>query len=481
LVAGNSTVGSVLVAPVTGNLQQNATFYNTANAITANTLTYTDKTATANIMGLSSNSTFLLTGVTNNFSNSTILYQLNANNVETANAYILSVQITGANNVLGLSNTKGVWQNNTIVRSRYTNSVITTSNGTLSKIDRTIGVFDTTNDFTDATGNYVYGGSSNTRAIITRISRGTLAGFEIGAIENTEDVELDTVFLYDYDTVELGAAEYGFPHLPTANGNTYIYNAIQLVTMNVGSVSRITALNPGVNYDATPFVMIYEPLVAPFVRRDYILTITNATGQFVEGEIVEQDVTGAQGIVKADSNTSVLYIKRIQFTNQWDTSNEITGAATGYTADVAAVEEDQTATEIGVNAMVEANVTTSNGSVNTLAIIDSGFGYANGEAVTFTSTDGTRAGTARVILETHGRGEGFYEDRNGFLSSTKKLFDGDYYQEFSYEIRTALTIDKYKDMLKQIMHVPGTKFFGALILESGNEMTLAVANSIITY
>jgi hypothetical protein len=55
------------------------------------------------------------------------------------------------------------------------------------------------------------------------------------------------------------------------------------------------------------------------------------------------------------------------------------------------------------------------------------------------------------------------------------IHDGDYYQEYSYEILSKISVDRYADMFKKVMHTAGTKFFGsALVIEEANvAMTLS--------
>jgi hypothetical protein len=49
------------------------------------------------------------------------------------------------------------------------------------------------------------------------------------------------------------------------------------------------------------------------------------------------------------------------------------------------------------------------------------------------------------------------------------IHDGDYYQEYSYEVLSKISLDRYADMFKKVMHIAGTKFFGsALIVEEAN-------------
>jgi hypothetical protein len=61
---------------------------------------------------------------------------------------------------------------------------------------------------------------------------------------------------------------------------------------------------------------------------------------------------------------------------------------------------------------------------------------------------------------------GRYVDTKGFLSWNNKLQDNYYYQEFSYVLRLTETVDKYKDIVKSLLHPAGTIMFGDYIVNS---------------
>ena len=162
--------------------------------------------------------------------------------------------------------------------------------------------------------------------------------------------------------------------------------------------------------------------------------------------------------------------KRITFENTWLPSDTMIGEVSGSEANVIGVTEDLSVLyPIGLNAEITANVVTGNGEVTALQVIDSGFAYSNAEIVDFVSEDNLRAGTAKMVLDGHGIGIGYYRSSKGFLSDDIYVHDNDYYQEYSYEILSKISVDRYSDMFKKVMHVAGTKFFGsALIVEEAN-------------
>ena len=180
-------------------------------------------------------------------------------------------------------------------------------------------------------------------------------------------------------------------------------------------------------------------------------------------------VSTAKAIVKS-SNSSQMLAKRITFENTWLPNEPMIGEVSGAEADVIGVTEDITELyPIGLNADITANVVTSNGEVTALQVIDSGFAYSNAEIVDFVSEDNLRSGTAKMVLDGHGLGIGYYRSSKGFLSDDIYVHDGDYYQEYSYEILSKISVDRYSDMFKKVMHMAGTKFFGsALIVEESN-------------
>lgn len=57
-------------------------------------------------------------------------------------------------------------------------------------------------------------------------------------------------------------------------------------------------------------------------------------------------------------------------------------------------------------------------------------------------------------------GDGRWEGTDGFLSWDKYLQDNYYYQEFSYVLKTNISIDYYKKIIEENVHPAGFKFFG---------------------
>ena len=194
---------------------------------------------------------------------------------------------------------------------------------------------------------------------------------------------------------------------------------------------------------------------------------------------LEQEIVTAEGIVQTANSTTII-ARRIQFENLWQVGISIKGETSGANANVVSIVEDIDSLPIGLNANIQANVITAEGQVTNLQIVDSGYGYTNNEVIQFVSVDGQRAGTAKVVLGGTGLGSGYYKTSKGFLSDVISLHDGDYYQEYSYEVFSKLSVDKYADMFKKVMHTAGTKFFGSVMLINEANASLSVTESSVT-
>jgi hypothetical protein len=396
------------------------------------------------------------------------VYQVDSNGAYTANAVVLSrvVQV-GANGYLNLANTTGFFRTDRVLYSSNSGAIANVRHFTHS-----VGVVNINNTFTELSGNFILTNSSNVYGNLISISSGTLADFSVSnTLSNPETITLYSDFIAPYANVALNANTYGFPANASANIGTVIEDALNASSVTIGGITGLSGVNPGINYDTAPMVVVYEPRTYLFDKRDYLIRIANTAGIFIEDEMIIQDTTLAKAVIRSIPNTEFLICRRIQFENVFQAgSANIVGQSTGATAIIVQVDEYRSTPQIGLNASVDASVQTGNGSVTALDVYDSGFGYIDDELLTF--TDGTRSGSARAQLLHQGFGEGAYQSSDGFLSASKKLFDGRYYQEYSYEVQASVTLDKYKDMLKQITHVAGTAMYGAFVKQSHPAVTI---------
>lgn len=544
-----------------GSFGTGNTVYITSNvAVTANVVSIANTSATSTVMGVPNAASFSIASIINGaFVRGEEVYQV-IDGTEVANAIIVESTGTTTSGIITVDTLKGVFIQNHAINVRGDSVSANLFNQNL-----TVGVYNIANNFSNSFAPQIFTTNSGTIANAVAVSSGVGASFRVGTISEAEIIYLNTDLLSGnnvsntpYMSLDLDAVQYAFPKNPTGNSAAIIFSCLNFDSFEIGTIASLTSINQGSDYNIDPYVLAYQPFIAGFDRKDYIITITDATGSFQLDERIQQtpttlqkyalvvaDETGFQvgevvyqGIIGAETatgevdsitptantitvksvtgtfattadlksyldaglitntisstleettstaktilksgNTSVLYTKRIQFDNLFVPGKTITGSRSGSTATIVGIEEDQATLAIGTNALIEANVATANGAVTSLEIIDSGSGYANGEVMLFTSQDGHRSGEAKGIVFSSGEGSGYYKTSKGFLSSLSKLHDGDYYQEYSYEVLSRIPLDRYSDMFKKVMHTAGTRFFGAVLLESEELVNVILVDS----
>jgi hypothetical protein len=122
------------------------------------------------------------------------------------------------------------------------------------------------------------------------------------------------------------------------------------------------------------------------------------------------------------------------------------------------------------------------GAANRLAVIDSGIGYQDGESLTLYSTkDSTKTISAIAVALEDGFGEGYFKSNRGFISSNKYIHDNNYYQEFSYEVQSGISFDKYSAILKEIWHPAGISKFGRVIVNDVNNLEAETVDFLVDF
>ena len=141
-----------------------------------------------------------------------------------------------------------------------------------------------------------------------------------------------------------------------------------------------------------------------------------------------------------------------------------------------------------------------NGSIISVTIGNGGSGYKEVPEIRISSNTGSGARLIATLLEFDatssvaektirarvsktaiGRGQGYYSTTRGFLDADKYIHDNYYYQDYSYEIKVAQTLNKYKDIISKTFHTAGSELFGKYLkfLTEESPMTLSSEDSLI--
>jgi len=208
-----------------------------------------------------------------------------------------------------------------------------------------------------------------------------------------------------------------------------------------------------------------------------VLTPT-ATSQI--GHYIENGSYSKLGLIKSIIDDNTLQVTRTSMFGEIPeyANSYVKGETSGFITMITVAGKDKTFS--GLNAEVSANVVIANGAVGSLIVLDSGYGYERFDISSFARENDPDAtlGTAKAIVERQGKGEGFYEYTKGFLSQDKYIHDGDFYQDYSYELVSRVPFERYSEMLKKVLHVAGTKMFPAAEVESNISLPITASRTI---
>lgn len=313
----------------------------------------------------------------------------------------------------------------------------------------------------------------NTFSLTTNNSSNTL-GVSLGesanlvmynSFENPDIITLNYDLLKDYANTRLNAVHYEMPNYFNANIATPLATALTYSNTTFGTYYLIQSINPGNDYTEPPMIKIHDWRAASFKRYDQTLGVDLTNGTFKPGEIVIQESTNCHALVLSTTNTTIsTRCLKLLPNNQFEVGSTIVGVESGSVANVTIITDDTTSLVSGNNSVVNSFLTSAIGAVTAISVDVSGFNFNDDELITFGT--GNNAGQGLSVLGGIGTGEGYYKNKGGFLSSTKKIFDGYYYQDYSYDVISSLSLETYKTLLKEVVHMAGMNLFGTLSKKS---------------
>lgn len=365
-----------------------------------------------------------------------------------------------------------------------------------------VGVITTQNIF--YTGQLIYAPKSGAEAtLIGNFFRTDPASFRVESLDavSEEQVPISRVPLRDLANTVLDEPDYGIQYI-NKQGNTIpiiagyddkLEDVGAFTYHSFGSIDNIVTVDPGSGYPLDPFFIVHEPNTVSFYRHDYVFKYREQGRGFrVDEDIFEVDVNGNRTgftarILRHDIQNRTLFAVRTHITPDlfneqcFRKGNIIQGERSGVSATLEYANEQRKNAPTGLNAKIRSTAFTGTGVATSLQIINSGFGYENfdpnipssAEVLRLVSErDPNKRIEAQGFLGKQGIAEGFHLTRKSFLSSDKYLQDSDFYQEYSYQILTALPFNVYRKTLIDVFHVAGTKPFGLYVTTSENDITI---------
>ena len=319
------------------------------------------------------------------------------------------------------------------------------------------------------------------------------ANTEVYAVlTNVETVNLITDAIQPHLATTLNAADYeaNAPMSGSASPVTLattLNAAFDVSGIDIGKIQIFENFNPGFNYDFDVFARAKDDVISKFKKRGQIIRLATPTEivVFSIGETITEQGTSVTGQITAiDSVNGLLYV----LPNAWDGfsgSNDIIRQINLDVFNIAGVSDDYSGRVYGDNAVIDAKVEYELGYINEVAITNSGFSYVDGDPGTIRDPSDTSIVLASGTIEarTQGKNKGYWKDFsshiNGYVTeaansaaidsyynSGMRIQDSDFYQEYSYQIKSTLDKSQYEKLLKENVHLAGAKMFGDFVYKA---------------
>lgn len=141
-----------------------------------------------------------------------------------------------------------------------------------------------------------------------------------------------------------------------------------------------------------------------------------------------------------------------------------TSHPTGYAkTEATAPIEFSTLTDTGEGAVATITEVNANGGIIKTRIDNFGAGYEVSPTANISTAFGSGASLSTTV-GTLCSYPGYYSGNDGRLSTNKVMQDNHYYQNFSYVLLTEIVIDRYKDILRKLIHPAGMGMFGKVVV-----------------
>jgi hypothetical protein len=319
---------------------------------------------------------------------------------------------------------------------------------------------------------------------------GVITDVKVEELENIESVSLITDIVGNFTAVPINSSDYNavppalIPMSGTASPvtlSTPLNQAFDLTPFDIGTIKSFENINPGSEYVNDTFSIAIDEQMAAFERYDQIIIVDNFSASFSVGDTITQALTSTTAVInKVDNDAGILYVTPYSYYGLRTAAANAEFVHKGNEYDILAVNRDYGSEKFGLNADIENRTLFSEGRIKAAEIRNSGFGYIDGETVFLTNDLDEIQASGILSARTQGITAGFWGSKsshiNGYFTdpidkvfkyydSDMKVQDSDYYQEYSYVIKSTVDQKKYDKVVKDTMHLAGSKLFGRFSYE----------------
>ena len=343
------------------------------------------------------------------------------------------------------------------------------------------------------------------------------ATYEIGSINILDRIRAIPDIIGNFFDVQLDSNNYSSDtEMSGTTANAIIPNFYTLlsdafieVEMDVGEISTLVGIDGGEDHVDDTYSLVRQTFMSenygPRKNQIIVLGATNIIPVLKDDILIQErtltDWSGATytKIVRAKVTDVVgdnVYLKPITLEIFEPTVDIfIEDDVTSLIVEAIHLDENNVSdNSIGSNALIEGQLQLGSGKMKKVDLVDSGFGYQNNGAVTIFNKDkkkrlieklsheiplsnaatqiqieldrnefyGDAIATSRVFSQ--GFSEGRYISSVSQISDKKVIQDSFYYQDYSYEISTNISVGDYKETFIDTMHPAGIKLFNKFLL-----------------
>lgn len=309
---------------------------------------------------------------------------------------------------------------------------------------------------------------------------------KVESLSNIESVNLITDLMSPFLSVPLNASDYNDPPATAIMSGTAdpvtlstpLDQAFNLSPFQIGTIDAFENVNPGEDYTNDVFTLVRDPVMIAFDRYEQVLIMPILSASFSVGDLIEQSSSGVSGVITG-IDTDRSFIKVRPYAYYGFATAPISHKGSSYV--VSASERDYTSEKFGANADMRSRTQFATGRISAVKVVNSGFGYLDGEIVFLVDDDGVKHARGTLKADSQGITAGFWGSEtsqlNGYkdgkyYDSRNKIHDSDLYQEFSYEILSTVDLTVYEATLKKNVHLAGTRLFGRFVYKKKAEVGL---------
>lgn len=322
---------------------------------------------------------------------------------------------------------------------------------------------------------YPEDGNANTNVIVESLDNVSIAS----VITDIVQPHLATVLnIADYEA----NAPFSGTATPV-NLTTPLNTAFDIQNLAIGTIVGFKNIDPGQNYINDVFAVARDNIFKNFERKDQILRFADPgiAGNFTKNEIIQDtDNLALSGkVISTDTEFGSITVRPYDYYGFTGTTSIRRGNGDDYV--VTGVEIDYNSNSYGDNATIDAETQFETGKIKGVAVENSGLGYTDETIGQLVNANGDIVAQGTIEADTQGITEGFWADYSGhingyiqnsannqltYFESGQKIQDSDFYQEYSYQIKSTLGREQYEKLLKENVHLAGTKMFGDFIYKT---------------